>query len=431
MPKLDGSDKARSGTARKRQDRAPGLIRVAQRRPEPLVATAAPSTSDVLVAGTSAAASAAPSAAETEETLSETSLQSHHTLPIPASSEDAHISMPRSVSAGTLDTQGQLERLLLQSLDSDDQRKAKRAKRATWAAPPREYHVDDSPDSESTEPEAHGSSEHDDGGGGATRHVYFDERMLHRQSSRQFWHHEARQARRAAFHPGSPHLDKRQAMEALMHRLQAQIEDAGNMLRHVPPNEWPFGRGSGSSTPYSEVLGYEVRRTLRPRPSIPVWEERPKVARPLRVSLRLTLEAHAPFFSASTARAPESHGWLAGVVRDLVQNALAYRVLVRSGAPADGPRVNVVLAALPTRALVWMSDVLHAPSTRRAYPPGLAPALRSHRPLYFQAILMQITVPTFLLHRANMIFATVLELTLVLTQLLLCLLLAGVQHTHS
>lgn len=352
---------------------------------------------------------------------------SYRTNPMSHNGEaDEQDSSLHSTHGNIPESRSQLERLLMASLDHDDQRKAQHP--STSAAEPAKLPEPEHADEDGAIP-VQDVPVHNDASGepsGSTRHVYFDERMLTRQSSRQFWHHEARNARRAAFQPSSPLMDKRHAMDSLLQRLQEQIEDAGNRLRRVPSQEWSL-LGSGPSEPYSERLGYEVRHTLKPQPPVPVWEERPRAVRPMALSIHLNFELHAPFFSIAAPTSAAMHMRLVGVAQEAVRHALVRREF---GSHDDvAPHANLILVWLPSRLLEWMHDVLEPPTAvDQPYPAWMRPLLRSHQPVQSRLRLLEFTVPTFLLYRTNQIFVTVLELIVVFSELVLCILVASFQR---
>ena len=408
-------NKGSGGGARgKRGQRMPGLLTsTKQTSPALVTATAAsPSTSGVIARGTS-------SLSISDENASDSSVPSNSTKVANGAQDgdDHEVAVQRSApSSAVNDARAQLERMLLSSLDRESHRLLQQPTRKTFT-------IDD---------ELPECDDHVEGGLDETlhdepstsdRHVYFDERMLTRQSSRQFWHHESRNARRAAFHINTPSMGKRQAMESLLHRLQSQIEDASDRLRRVPSNEWLF-LGHASNEPYAEELGYEVRRTIRPRPPVLVWEERPRTVRPMRLSLQLAFELHSPFLSRSAPRSTEMRERVVGVARELVGHAIS-RKDARASPGEDLPRANWVLVSLPRPLLVWMFSTLQPPrNAGEPYPLWLRLLLRTHLRMELKLRLMQLTIPTFLLYRTSQVIVLMLELVLVASELFLCTLLS-------
>lgn len=414
MAKKSKNKGSGGGGRGKRAQRMPGLLTsTKQTSPALVTATAAtPSTSGVIARGTS-------SLSISDENASDSSVPSAGGKPGNGArdAEDHEVAVQRSApSSAVNDARAQLERMLLSSLDRESHRLLQQPARKTFTVDDDLPECDDRVEGELDE-SLHGEPSTSD------RHVYFDERMLTRQSSRQFWHHESRNARRAAFHINTPAMDKRQAMESLLHRLQNQIEDASDRLRRVPSNEWLF-LGQASSEPYAEELGYEVRHTIRPRPPVPVWEERPRTVRPMRLSLQLAFELHAPFLSPSAPRSTEMRERVVGVARELVGHAISRKDA--SASPCeDLPRANWVLLCLPRPLLVWMFATLQPPrNAGQPYPLWLRLLLRTHLRMELKLRLMQLTIPTFLLYRTSQVIVLVLELVLVASELFLCTLLS-------
>lgn len=211
----------------------------------------------------------------------------------------------------------------------------------------------------------------------ARRHVYFDERRIHRQNSQRQWHYETRKVKRS--NPCGVHTNKRQAMDDLMQRLQEQIEEASILLR---PQQW------GEPVPVHEPLPYEARNTQ----THPILDERSAgIVRPLQLSLHFTWEVHGPPYMMRFVPA-----W--------PFTRLAH------------PHLVVASSDLGTTLLSW--------------PSWLAPWLEQHPTRFFQRPLMTLTLPTFLLWRLDTLIIRILEWVLVCQHFFLYCILA-LAHTTA
>ncbi|WFD42665.1 hypothetical protein MPSI1_001313 [Malassezia psittaci] len=410
--------------------RIPNLLSIGQRPSPAVIATSAPLTnaSGWVATGTSAVAS-------TDETLSDISETSYRTTPLaPHEEEEEHdqASQQAPSQAVMMDARSQLEKMLISSLP---QYTSSATATSSYRTSQKVYttnhkypieSIDEGHNSDIALTPNHGTQ---DESLPADRHVYFDERTLNRQSSRQFWHHEARNARRLAFSPNTPQLEKRQALEHLLWRLQDQIEDAGNRLRRAPSSDWRFP-GLANDEPFSEPLAYQVRRTIRPRPPVPVLEERPGIARPFRIALQLSLELHSPLWSRPAPQLSHMRRRVVGAAQEAVRQTLDRKRIARQEERI--PRANLALAWLPDRALLWMISTLDFSGvTTQDSPTWLRWFMRTHERIEQRWTLMQVTIPTFLLYRLHVIIVMTLELVLVASQLFSVLLTILLRVRHD
>ncbi|WFC98577.1 hypothetical protein MYAM1_001307 [Malassezia yamatoensis] len=411
--------------------RIPNLLSVGQRPSPAVIATSAPltSASGLVSVGTSAVAS-------TEDTLSEFSETSFQTTPLaPHQEEDGEYdpaSKQASSSAVIMNARSQLEKMLISALPHCNSSATATSsydtsqKMYTVADTYPNASIDEDHDSDNALTPSRGTQDESFSG---DRHVYFDERTLNRQSSRQFWHHEARNARRLAFSPNTPQLEKRQALEHLLWRVQDQIEDAGNRLRRAPSSEWRFP-GLTNDEPFAEPLAYQVRRTIRPRPAVPILEERPGIARPFRIALQLSLELHAPLWSRPAPQLSHMRRRVVGAAQEAVRQTLDRKRIARQ--EERMPHANLALAWLPDRALLWMISTLDfSRNTSQDSPTWMRWFMRTHERMEQRWTLMQVTIPTFLLYRSHVIIVMTLELVLVASQLLSVLLTVLLRVRHE
>ncbi|PKI85903.1 hypothetical protein MVES_000500 [Malassezia vespertilionis] len=182
-----------------------------------------------------------------------------------------------------------------------------------------------------------------------SRHVYFDEQRLHKQSSLQVLRHEARM-RRVAFQ-NATHYDKRYAMDSLMQTLQAQIEDAGSRLRGVPgaADQWSL---QAPRAPCE--LSYTVRQTPRSRApaSLPTWQGPVNSARPFAFHLAISLTFHAPLLCRRAPTTASMRLVRVSLAHGFVLSAFHAKEARSGRAEPHDTRPNPVLLLLPRFVLV-------------------------------------------------------------------------------
>lgn len=223
--------------------------------------------------------------------------------------------------------------------------------------------------------------------------------------------------RRASLELSPTHLDERQAMETLMHRLEVHIEDIGLLLQRPPSTQ-------GAETTRASVP-YEVRETHRARSPLPAWEPQPTVQRPVRMDVRLLWEWHLPSLSLPIGRATRLHTELVEMAREIVQHALLYQMGCTFPTPAGYTvQPNLVLVRCPSSLLTKMYKLLRHESRVRALqrPAWLRAWFASHQRTQRDLAGVSITVPTVFTLPLSTPVMTMLELVVVAMQLVLCVL---------
>lgn len=245
------------------------------------------------------------------------------------------------------------------------------------------------------------------------RHVYFDERLLHRQHSQRQWHYGTRSPRSQ---PSPMYMERRQMMDDLLVRLQDQIEEASMLLRcqqlHQP-------------VPVHEELPYAARHSAT-RPHLD--ERSAGLVRPLQLSLRLTWELHAPAAHRDSPRP--------GAVERMLQRALLRALAHPTAADAQSGWPLPLLQRLPT-AVLWQLHSLCSPrpqfhadasddlgaiplaDLRAVTPAWASPWFVQHATRTFQWELMTITLPTFVLWRLDTLLIGAMQSVLVCHALVL------------
>ncbi|WFD29287.1 hypothetical protein MSPP1_000294 [Malassezia sp. CBS 17886] len=414
----------------------PGLLSAVQRRSPPLASVGAALPGSVgVVHGTAAFSAGQEGGADVDDVSSIASAPMHRGAG--AQQSDVHaLGIPRSISTGVLDeARSQVERMLLASLDEDAKahgtsphaRKHKRV--VSVDAAPGTFEPDVLDALLDDEWEASGTTSREDPtaeGSARPRHVYFDERMLHRQSSRQFWHHEARTARRQVLQPAHQPTGiarERLAMDMLVQRIQAQIQVAGNRLLASPAE-------TRTPSPPRESLPYAARGNLGTRVPLPKrgWDElTSSLVRPILFYVQLDVEFHLPIISRPSHTSESMHARLVAVAEDIVQHALRVKARARkTHEPAK--RANPYLMLLPLPALAWIASVLNAGSVARekqiAHFAWLAPFASAHWNNSFYLQLLRVSLPSAILWHFDWFLFAFLEIALVLVQFVLCIVIA-------
>lgn len=234
------------------------------------------------------------------------------------------------------------------------------------------------------------------------RRVCFDERIIHKHQAQRNWHYEARIAQRPS---AQAMVEKRHHMDSFIQQLQSQIETAGQLLSGKPVEEpLSYRARSGEDSPV--LVQHASRMTGLMWPSQWTW--------------RVSAEIHAPILSSPARATHDMYTELMAHACHVVERALRARAL--SGAQPE--RVNAVLQLCPTFVLHLLHNALSEYTLANSGEHTAA----LHERWSWDMHLATLTLPTLVLSWTKGAAVTVLELTLVFTQLYLAMVLTIVRR---